>query len=303
MSSDWQRHLSGRVSHLHCIRGLTRNQAARRLELSQSVVQRLLKSALDKGLVEIRTADPALSAAGPNAPWPSGTAWPAVVAPAAGEAGIKAALPRSAAPWLSRRIGHDMIIAPGMGTTLRAITGFMRRMAVRGVRTIPLMGTRSKKAVDGSFKPASNPSGILGAGRYAIAAPAVADSTTAKRPLLSESGIKEAPAPARKADLAPMGLGVASGGGSLSKAGYITGGEVAQMASEGAVGELLGYFCGQGARPVLSQSGPRIIGFDLAQIKRRKSVAAVPPWPGPRKAPGHRGGRGPRIPPDPDNGF
>jgi DNA-binding transcriptional regulator LsrR (DeoR family) len=155
----------------------------------------------------------------------------AVVAPAAGEAGIKAALPRSSAPWLSRRIGLDMIIAAGMGTTLRAITGFMRRRAVRDARIIPLMGTRSKKSGDGPFEPASNLSGILGAWRRAIAAPAVADSTAAKRPLLPESGIKEAPAPARKADPAQVDLGAAIGGGSHFKAGCITGGEVAQMAS------------------------------------------------------------------------
>ncbi|MDR2455547.1 MAG: sugar-binding transcriptional regulator [Deltaproteobacteria bacterium] len=276
MNSDELKNLIGRVSYLHFIQGLTQSVIAQKLDLSRGVVQRLLKTAVEKGLVEIKINDPQLRCY--EAEFELAERFGldgAVVADNKGIESVKSSLARSAALWLGRHLSHEQTIAVGMGTTLRAITSFMRKKALKGVRIIPLMGTFSKKGGDSPFELASNLADILGAECYAIPAPAVADSTETKKMLLSESGIKEVLSLARKADLALVGLGAASDGGSLLTAGYISRAEAASMASKGAVGELLGHFYDHKGKPVKSRSSPRIIGFDLDEIRGLKNVAAV----------------------------
>jgi DNA-binding transcriptional regulator LsrR (DeoR family) len=285
VNADALRHMRGRAAWLHYSQGLNQRQIAHRLKLSRSVVQRLLKNALDQGLVEIKLHDPGCPCyqAEFSLIKKFGLSG-AVVAPLEPGGGLKDALAKAAAMWLGLRLRDQMIIAVGMGTTLSGIPAFLRKKSLKGVQIIPLMGTWSKRASYSPFDLAASLSEALEAECYAIPAPAVADSTTTRKLLLSESVIKEAMALARNAHVALVGLGAASDGGSLLKAGYISLEEVNQMAAEGAVGELLGRFYGPDGQQLKSRSSGRIIGLDLADLRKLENVAGVAGGPEKRQA-------------------
>ena len=188
---------------------------------------------------------------------------------------VKKELGRSAATYLQEKVRDSQVIGVGIGTTLRSMAGFLKKMHCKNLHIVSLMGSWSKKTTGGPFEVASTLAEAFNADCYYISAPAIVDSPEALSILTSESTINLSLSIARKADLAIIGLGSASSESSLIKAGYLRMKDVEDARGKGGVGDILGHYYDTQGRVVHCDFMDRLMGISLEDLAHIKNVIGV----------------------------
>ena len=163
----------------------------------------------------------------------------------------------------------------------RHVVDQLPRLARPEVRFVSLLGSLTRHAAANPFDVIHRLTEITGAESYFMPAPFFADSVDDKRVLLAQRSIEGVFSLARSAELVVLGIGEVGTQSHLLTSGMITAEEHAEVASAGAVGELLGRFLDAQGRPVAAGINERAIAVPLEDLPGRQ-------WK-------HRGGAGARV--------
>ncbi len=272
--------LLAQVASMYYEQDLTQNDIAAQLGLSRVKVYRLLKQAKAESVVQITInwpieRDPileknlcqtfglkdalVLKTLTPNRP-------PAL--PALGQLG---------ANYLERVLtdGSTLAVCLGRSTyeVIQAISpGFQAK-----VRVAQAMGSMSFSMQDvDSATLARHLAQKLGGDVLYLSSPLMADSVEAAEVLRSQRGIKPVLMAARAADVALLGIGNLDPANSgLLKAGFVTPAELAELAANGAVGDVAGQIFDLNGQCHPCEYNQRVIGVTLAELQHIPITLAV----------------------------
>lgn len=105
--------------------------------------------------------------------------------------------------------------------------------------------------------------------------PAFVQSPEARDAILTEGVIRSVLDHARKCDIALVGLGDVSSGGTMIKTGFVTEDEMAELRRQGAVGDVLGRFYDVGGRRVDTPLDARCISIAWEDILRIPHIVVL----------------------------
>lgn len=266
-----------RIAWLYFMKGYTQRNISEMLGLSRMQVQRSISRSRTIGLVQIQIVDPLTSCFEKEDELKTRFSLADVVVMPTPEdrSKLKEALGKAAASYLLRKARDNQIIGVGWGTTLHEITRFVSKKPLTRCRVVSLVGGWTKRTDESPYEVAGKVASALNADCYYISAPAVADSARSRSIIASETSINQALSMARKSDLAVLGIGNATDGSSLVKAGILSAEEVKQLRSVGAAGDICAHFYDREGIPVASSYMKRVIGVGLEDLRNIPMVIGV----------------------------
>ena len=268
-----------RIATLYYIDGLTQEELSRMFSISRATVGRMLRRALQEGIVEIRVR--------PN------NAYAADLEKALVERfGIQRALisvdhkdqdkqrellAGLVASYLDRELVDGSIVAVGMGRNVSAVSEHAMSATQRQCTFV--------SAIGGSYRGGQTMNADHIARRLASRfggecespyAPALVDDPEFRRKLIENDTVRHTLDKARRADIALIGVGDMSEDSNIVRMGWFSTREIAQAKMAGTVGDVMGYdFIDiRGTPSALAMQG-RVIGLSLPDLKKIPNVIAV----------------------------
>ncbi len=117
---------------------------------------------------------------------------------------------------------------------------------------------------------------LIGASPVLLQAPAVVGSSQAKSVLIKDPAFQDAAKWFTAIDVALVGIGSLRASDLLASSGNIfSDKEVEQVQRKGAIGDICFQFIDQNGRPIESPLAERVIGIQLAELKRAKRVVGI----------------------------
>ena len=269
-----------KVARLYFEDRASQQEIAERVGVSRSNVSRMLASARERGIVEVRINDPAgrdvdlekqlrevfglidarVSAGGPTS----------------------TALQRAgslAATWLVTAVRDAETLGLSWGTTLQAVVAELQEQdTASGLEVVPLVGGLSSVHSSATGQELVRQfAEALGAGYRYLHAPALLRSAEAAAALRQESSIREALAVARSVDVALVGIGNVSYGSSAALLADLDLDEqqLAEFSAQEPVGDICARFFDRDGRPVTAAVEDRVIAITLDELRRIPLVAGV----------------------------
>ena len=283
-----------KVARLYYEGGLKQPEIAARLNLSQPKVSRLLKQALDEGIVMISVRAP--SGVHPDLEERLVLAFglrDAVVVDVSGDEEERVAreLGSAAAYYLESTVRSGEVIGiSSWSATLLAMVEAMHPVAnVRDTRVIQILGGVGDPAAAGHATHLIRRLAQLVHGEAAfLPAPGAVGSAEVRRILLEDPFVREAVSTFSQLTVALVGIGAVEPSGLLARSGNVFSPEDrAAIAAAGGVGDIALRFVGADGAPLASPLNDRVIGIELDQLRRvGRSVGVAG---GPRKTAAIRG--------------
>jgi DNA-binding transcriptional regulator LsrR (DeoR family) len=278
---DQERHqLLAQVAALYYEADQTQSEIAEQLGISRSGVSRLLSEARERGVVDIIIR------------WPGGSTSDLSVrikerfgisevhiVPAAnrGYPQVVEALGSVAARVLESKLEDNSTVGIAWNTGVYQVVRAFRAARRLGVKVIQLTGTVGavNPVLDGPDL-ARWLAQMLGGQYLYLPAPLIVESELTRDALLADRIIAERLALARQADIALVGIGtVFPPLCSLLQAGYISEGELADIAAQGGVGDILTTFFDINGQILPLPIHDRTIGLPLAHLRDVRWVIGV----------------------------
>lgn len=264
------------VAWLYYIDQLTQQKIADRLRLPRVKVARLLQRARDEKLVEVSIS---------NADAPGFAVArqlidrfrlrDARVIPTTSGGNLREHLAGAAAQYLSLVLRQNDVVGVGMGATLNYIADYIGSRQFSDVRIVELVGALSR--IDRTLNPYDSSwrlADALGAESEHLLVPAMVENPVIKEALLTDGSIRAVLERAAACDLALVGIGEMH---SPIRAHVrdVPDETIDQLASAGAVGDILLRFFDRQGDPVPTSFDDQVIGLTLSQLKRIPLVVGV----------------------------
>jgi deoxyribonucleoside regulator len=268
------------VASLYYQEGLTQNEIAARLRLSRQMVGRLLKSARDSGMVEIRIHYPATMFVDLEKELVEKFQLKqAVVVPCENpgdDLALKTALGEGAAQLLSRQVKDQSILGISWGTTLAKVVDRLAPTKLAGVRVVQLNGGVARGSKTTNAGALLHRFGqIFNAEIYSLDAPAIVDNAKIKQAICSDSVIARTLDYAAQADICIYSIGALTYMSVLVEAGYLTPENVCDLQKRGVVGDICSRFFNKDGLIVDDELNSRTIGIDINTLRSRRLSIAV----------------------------
>jgi DNA-binding transcriptional regulator LsrR (DeoR family) len=284
-----------KIARLYYEVGLKQPEIATRLNLSQPRVSRLLRQALDEGIVMITVRAP--TGTHPDLEERLAAAFglrDSVVVEVGGDEGedrIARELGSAAAYYLESTVrSGDVIGISSWSATLLAMVQAMHPVAaVRDTQVVQILGGVGDPAAAGHATHLIRQLAHLVHGEAAfLPAPGVVGSAEARRFLLEDPYVRDVIAMFDQVTVALVGIGAVEPSGLLAKSGNVFSAEErSAIAAAGGVGDLALRFVARDGTPLTSPLNDRVIGIELDQLRRvGRSVGVAG---GPRKTAAIRG--------------
>ena len=278
---DVRKDLIIEAARLYYVEGLSQQEVGKRLNMVRSNVSKLLKSARERGIVEIRIVEPST---------------PMVQL----EFGLKerfdlrkvhvvmtertydktlVSVGKQAAHHLEDQLNPGMRIAISSGTSLFQMVEHIQNLTTKGVSVVQLHGGigAHNLEIDG-WELARRLSRKLEAPMHIVHAPLIVRSQELRDLLVLDRNVAESIELAAHADIAFLGIGTPDPQYSaLVRAGYITYEQSEELNRSGAEGMICGYFFDIDGTPIDSVLNRCVVSIDLEQLKtipQRVAVAA-----------------------------
>lgn len=263
-----------------------RNQAdiAAELGISRQSVSRLLKMALDEGIVRIEIVTPADHVASLERELVTrfGLA-DAVVVSTTGlpERSIRRQVTRAGAAYLTSQLDGCRILGVNWGRTILDVASQIPRVSHPEVHVVQLNGSFPGIVPNGGPEMVINRvAQALGTRHVSIInAPMYVDSHTVQQALMHDSRIAEALDLARGADIALFTVANASRRSDLYRFGYLKDEDMAELEKDRAIGEIGGKFFDPTGAPCSRSFAERCVSLELTElmaIPRRIGVVVGP---------------------------
>lgn len=265
-----------RVSRMYYERGLTQQEIARAVRVSRPTVSRLLDRAKRAGIVEIRIRDPlgdTRSVA--DALTERFALRAAILAPAVtAREDRRAHVGRLVAEHLESLLRDGMTLGMSWGKTLQEMLLALKPTRLAHLTVVQMMGGLA--AVEDSLDTtglALEVGRVLGARTVRFLAPAVIESATVRRRVLSTPEVRQAMGFLQRLDAAVIGIGAVSPHVPLVERGYFPAEAMAHYREQGARGETLLQFFDAAGRPMVALNR-RVVGIALQDLARVPLVVA-----------------------------
>lgn len=261
------------ASRMYYIEGLDQGQVGRRLGLSRSSVSRILATARELGIVQVRIAGDEHVARNRDLETELVRSFglrEAMVAETATSATALQAVAQLASQLFTRRGASATRIGFSWGLTVGQLIEAVPQMTLRpDTKLIPLVG--GMPLLDTASSGNTNIQALAekcGLTAQRFDAPAIVESAATYRAMMSESSVKAALNRARICDLAFIGIG--SFGVHTSRqilnAMKLNEDELAQVLAAEPVGEILGRFFDIKGVPLGPPAAERVIGLEISAV-------------------------------------
>lgn len=265
-----------RIAELYYYQHLKQADIGERFGISKMQVSRLLRRALERGIVEIRIHYPL--AVDLEQSFRLAGAYgleEAVVVEEAGQT-PREAIAHAAAQYLVGRLPASTTLAVAWSSTVAATAELMPKRPLGSTRVVQMIGAVTMSANRANpFDACTKLGQALSAETFPLHAPAYLESASARDTLLSEAPIARTLALARKADCAIVGIGTTTPESTFCKAGFVTPREMEVLAGRGAVGDVLGQFFDIHGGPVPWRLSGNVVGLTLEDLGRIRTVIGV----------------------------
>lgn len=281
--SDARRDFLIEVAWLHHEFDLTQEAIAARFGVSRSTVSRALADAERLGIVRVVVTVPMPREAQLAADLQGRLAVTATVGARVGDETSTAAVARAAARLLERIVAQgNLTIAASWGRTLGATAGLVRPRRTSGVTVVDAVGHAGGDRMVSAVEVTRTLASVLGATVVHLPSPAFVDSAASRESLMASPPVDAALRAGRHADVTLVSIGVAGDDSLLLREGLVAPALVADLAGQGAVGEILGRWFDARGR-ALGDAGPWAVGLSLDDLRDARRTIAVAG--GRRKAP------------------
>jgi DNA-binding transcriptional regulator LsrR (DeoR family) len=272
-----ERSLLGKISWHYYIDGLTQKEIGERLGLSRLKIVRLLKRARAEGVVEIRIAsDIRLNTELARGLEERFQLQEAIVTDPSADPEAHNAIGRAGAQYLERSLHDDLVLGIGMGRTVSSILEHMipRKLDNATIRT--LAGAYERPgAHSNAYNIAWRLADLLGATCEQLYCPLIVPDKDTRKALLSNQTLSQLLRSVSACDIALIGLGALDRDSPLIRLGYVSPNELAELRSNGAVGEILGRFYDSNGNALETGLEQRTLGIDLQGLCGVQNVIAL----------------------------
>lgn len=267
-----------RVAWMYHCEGLTQHEIAAALTLPRTRVIKLLRSGFDQGFVTVQLSHRYYNCLSLEADLKAAFALKdAVVVPSPQNPERAAAvLGFAAAAYLPKVLKRGLTLGTAWGTTILEVARHFKSQTIDDASVVMLLG-----GIPDSL-PAVNPNDIarmfaerLGGRTYYLYAPALVEKSETRDRLLLDKTVQTPLALAKASNVALLGAGACTPGATLAKTGILSGLQLAELRARGAVGDILARFFDLEGRPVETEVDGRVIGLELADLRRIDTTILV----------------------------
>jgi DNA-binding transcriptional regulator LsrR (DeoR family) len=277
--NSYDQELMVKVSWLYYFEEFTQKEIAEKLSLSRSKVGRLIRRAVEDGIVEIKIAAESQSFH-PEIEnkfekrfdlreaiiTDSGEDYPQ----------LQDNLGRAAAWYLDRVLDEDYFLGIGMGTTISAILPHLKPRNPEKGTIITLSGGFSQAGYDTSKLNISWPmADRLNARLEQMMSPTVAETEEARNAIISESNFQAQLERARSCDIALVSIGQVSHDMNLCTVGYCDEDDVTALMDDSAVGEVLVSFYDLRGQMIDAELTRRSIGLEITDLRNVPTCVGI----------------------------
>ncbi|AVG24212.1 LsrR/DeoR-like transcription factor [Pontimonas salivibrio] len=269
-----------RVAHMHFVQRLDQKEIAHLIHASRSTVSRMIKEAMNRGLVEISVRFPVHR----RMDWEQqlaahlGLSQVVVVEGDARSApNVRDALGRIGAGLVADSLPNPGTLGVCWGRSIGHVVDHLFNPTQSTLSVIQMIGSmRISDDASNGVELARKASNKLGAKLELLSAPLMLDSVAAAESLRQQSAVSHVLERSAQADVALVGLGaLAPESSALVGAGYITQKDTAQLAGLGAVGDVAGIFIDEQGVPVSTEFSSRVIGVDIEKLKNIPQTISI----------------------------
>jgi deoxyribonucleoside regulator len=269
------------VAEMYYLEEKNQAEIAKTINVTRSMVSRMLTEAREIGIVEIRIqrqlqSDPELESA-LKQKFGLKDVYVVITTHQSGER-LTRTLGNGGAQMLARLLAPQKILGLAWGTSISATVDaleFTETMPVKAVQLVGAMGARNME-YDGHDL-VSRINEKLGGEAYYLNAPYLCQNSAMAKSLLETKSIQETISVGKKADVALLGIGTTSPEySSFFLAGYITRRELDELRNEGAIGDVCGLHFDINGQPACDDFCNRLVSIrrqDLLSIPVRLGVA------------------------------
>jgi DNA-binding transcriptional regulator LsrR (DeoR family) len=270
-----------KISKLYYESNLTQAVISRKLRLSRPTISRLLRDALETGIVKISIAQEPGSYPEIEREIENRFGLLEVVVTDVGDPEshnvVSQGLGIAAANYFSRVVQDGDIIGLTWGSTLAAMVDNLQPEKKNNVEVIQMVGGLGEPSAETHATDlVRRVSAALGATLRLLPAPGIMSTVETARLLRSEPYISQALDAVKKVDIAFAGIGAATRNSLLIRSQtIITWDEVNSFKAMGAVGEIGLHFFDQFGNLIHNDLDERIIGISLATLSSFRRVVGI----------------------------
>jgi DNA-binding transcriptional regulator LsrR (DeoR family) len=273
--------LMAKVARMYYDQGIRQQEITERLNIHQSKVSRLLKRARQADIVRISVATPAGSF--PDLEDALEAMFQlkqsVVIDSDGGEERIVRDLGAAAAYYVETTVKQNMVI--GISSWSRSLFAMVETLhpsdCGHGGKVVQILGGVGNASTQyQATLLAQRMAGLIGASPVLLQAPGVVGSAEARAVLVRDPAVKEASKLFKKLDVALVGIGSLEPSSLLASSGNIFSlQEREELSHQGAVGDICFQFINKDGAPIDSPLMRRVIGIDLATLKRARRVVGI----------------------------
>jgi len=276
--SSEEHELLARIARRSYVDGRTQQLIASEFGLSRQKVQRLLERARASGVVDVHIEAPP----GVNLELEAelvrafGLTDAIVTAELPDPESRRAAVARSAARYLERRLRAGSVVAVGHGRDAGEVPRFFR--PGRRLDCVFASAMGGSPRVDTPTNPNEIARALAdkaGGRAESLYAPAYVESGQMRDRLLEQEAVAHTLRVAAQASMALVGIGGTNDDCTMVRSGCLSPDEIIRLREQGAVGDMLGTYVDIRGRPVASPHRERLIALSLEQLHRIGTVIAV----------------------------
>lgn len=280
-----------KVCHCYYRDHMTMAEIGLALDISRHRVGRLLKEAVDSGVVRIEIRSPFNASTELERALETAFALRSSVVvepdPGLDPEAVKRQTCRAGAEFLRDLLDERSTIGIGWGTTTFELVMQLDPLELPGARVVQITGgTQSPTGRFDCHEVTRQLALKLHARPLLLHAPGIVDKPTTRDMLLRESAIKASFRHFKHIDVAIVGIGslLPSVRSMLVESGYVSPTELASLKRAGAVGDVFSYFFDESGAVVRTDLYDRLITIGLSEIRRIPTSIAIATSPAKAKA-------------------
>jgi DNA-binding transcriptional regulator LsrR (DeoR family) len=266
------------ISYLYYNEKKTQEEIAALLSISRFKVSRILKKAIEEGIVSITINDPLSDLIETEIELAKrfGLKKTAVVRTVAnsGEP-LFDQIGKAGARYINRIVIEHKILGVTWGRTLRHMINNLAEINSGNLTVVQLSGGMGSIEGTDSNVLTMMLGQKLGAKPILLQSPVVVKDKRTKKVLLQEKSLAEALGIARTADLALVGIGLLDRQGLLWQSGMMEERDYTVLKNAGAVGAICGRCFDINGNPCVSDWDDRVIGLTLNELKRIENKVGI----------------------------
>src|SRR3984893_7063241 len=274
-----QKNTLAKATWLYHHQKLTQQQIADELGLSRPTVVRLLRQALEQGLVTVSLRSDLLRQMELSVEIARrfGLQEVFIVPPSAAhsEADIRRAVGEMGALYLESNLRPKQVITIAWGKTLLEVARALHEMPLKGATVVQSLGGLNSGKTFNPYGVASLFGEKLHAPVYQLYVPVLVASKELRDLFMSDPGVQATLAVARLASLCMVSVGKVDHSATVVQTGFLDASTIDQMRVRGAVGDISGRYFDINGKRILGDVDDRIMALSWEDFQSLKNIVAV----------------------------